>query len=300
MRTETLFALFSARKMATAHASVSDIRPTQLGQPAKQLRRSRQVKQLSFSAVCRTQSRNVRYLGIVMCHIEGDTCLVAMPPQAFEWSAKAHACSAQEMTVASALLIAQALFWVVDHENWSRSFKVLEVMGKSSRSARTQSRTIAKLVPVLCERPFPDDWKSPDTSRNAESVSANLFEVLSAIKQTPVLSIFRVSLSLYLSLAQFLSLSLSMQVCAVSWFAWKWRMALAWQPDLQVWWFWKKRTVWTVSLGLLSAAKFRPSSDTPGALRSVLLVTRPCCCRCCKYKLTLGQASFQATIHTMR
>ena len=67
--------------MATAHASVSDIRPRQLGQPAKQLRRPRQVEQLSFSAVCRTQSRNVRYLGIVTCHIESDTCLVATPWQ---------------------------------------------------------------------------------------------------------------------------------------------------------------------------------------------------------------------------
>ena len=142
-------------------------------------------------------------------------------------------------------------------------------MGKSSRRVRTRSRTVAKLVPVLCERPFPDDWKSPDTSRNADAVSANLFKVLSAIKQTPVLSIFRVSLSLSLSLSRSLSLSLSplLQVCAVSWFAWKWRMALASQPDLQMWWFWKKKkTVWTVSLGFLSAAKFRPSSDTSGAL----------------------------------
>ena len=148
-------------------------------------------------------------------------------------------------------------------------FKVLEVMGKSSRHVRTRSRTVAKLVRVLCERPFPDDGKSPDTSRNADAVNANLernLEVLSAIKQTLVLSILRVSLShsLYLSLS--LSLSLSLQVCAVSWFTWKWRMALAWQPDLQMWWFWKKKTVWTVSLGLLSAAKFRPSSDTSGAL----------------------------------
>ena len=39
------------------------------------------------------------------------------PTQAFEWSAKAHACSAKEMTVASVLLIAQALFWVGGHEN---------------------------------------------------------------------------------------------------------------------------------------------------------------------------------------
>ena len=49
------------------------------------------------------------------------------PTQAFEWSAKAHACSAKEMTVTSVLFIAQALFWVVDHENRQCSFHVLEV-----------------------------------------------------------------------------------------------------------------------------------------------------------------------------
>ena len=50
------------------------------------------------------------------------------PTQAFEWSAKAHACSAKEMTVTSVLLIAQALFWVVNQENRKCSFQVLEVI----------------------------------------------------------------------------------------------------------------------------------------------------------------------------
>ena len=94
-------------------------------------------------------------------------------------------------------------------------FEILEVMGKSSLRVRTRSRTVAKLVPVLCERPFPDNWKSPDTSRNADAVGANLFEVLSAIKQTPVLSIFRVSLSLSHSLILSLSLSLSLCKCVL-------------------------------------------------------------------------------------
>ena len=73
-------------------------------------------------------------------------------------------------------------------------------MGKSSRSVRTRSRIVAKPYQFLYERPFPDDWKSPDTSRKADAVSANLFQVLIAIKQTPVFSICRVSLSLSLSL----------------------------------------------------------------------------------------------------
>ena len=61
------------------------------------------------------QSRNVRYLGIVTdvphrkWYVSGGNAMVT-PTQAFEWSAKAHACSAKEMTVASVLLIAQALF----------------------------------------------------------------------------------------------------------------------------------------------------------------------------------------------
>ena len=118
------------------------------------------------------QSRNVRYLGIVTCHIESDTCLVATPTQAFEWSAKAHACSAKEMTVASVLLIAQACFeWSITKTD-RVVFKVLEVMAKCSRSVRTRNRTVAKLVPDLCERPFPDDWKSPDTRRKADAVGA--------------------------------------------------------------------------------------------------------------------------------
>ena len=48
---------------------------------------------------------------------------MATRTQAFEWSAKAHACSAKEMSMASVLLIAQALFEVVDHENRLCSFQ---------------------------------------------------------------------------------------------------------------------------------------------------------------------------------
>ena len=40
--------------MATARASVTDIRPWQLGQLRKQLRRPRRVEQMSFSTVCPT------------------------------------------------------------------------------------------------------------------------------------------------------------------------------------------------------------------------------------------------------
>ena len=72
-------------------------------------------------------------------------------------------------------------------------------MGKNSRSVRTRSRIVAKPYQFVYERPFPDDWKSPDSSRRADTVSANLFEVLIAIKQTPVLSICRASLSLSLT-----------------------------------------------------------------------------------------------------
>ena len=64
-------------------------------------------------------------------------------------------------------------------------------MGKSPRSVRTRSRTAAKPYQFVCDCPFHDDWTSPDTSRKADAVSANLFAVLSAIKQTPVLSICR-------------------------------------------------------------------------------------------------------------
>ena len=84
-------------------------------------------------------------------------------------------------------------------------------MGKSSRSVRTRSRSncrratvsSSKLVPVLCERPVPDDWKSPDTSRNdADVVSANLFEERN---QGDATFVYLSSLSL--------SLSISASVC---------------------------------------------------------------------------------------
>ena len=64
---------------------------------------------------------------------------------------------------------------------------VFELMGKSSRSVRTRSRTVAKPYQFVCNCPFHDDWKLPDTSQKADAVSVNLFEVLSAIKQMPVL-----------------------------------------------------------------------------------------------------------------
>ena len=82
--------------------------------------------------------------------------------QAFEWSAKAHACSAKEMTMTSVLPIARALFRVVDHKNRPCSF---QVMGKSSCSVRTRSQTVAKPYQFVRECPFHDDWKSRDTSR---------------------------------------------------------------------------------------------------------------------------------------
>ena len=70
---------------------------------------------------------------------------MAMPTQAFEWSAKAHAYSAKEMTVASVLLIAQALFWVVDHENRSCSFRDFGGYGQklSSRPDAESNRSQA-------------------------------------------------------------------------------------------------------------------------------------------------------------
>ena len=74
-------------------------------------------------------------------------------------------------------------------------------MGKCSCSVRTRSRIVAKPYQFLYVRPFPDDWKSPEASRKADAVSANFFEVLIAIKQTPVLSICRASISLSLSLS---------------------------------------------------------------------------------------------------
>ena len=113
----------------------------------------------------------MRYLGIVTCHIESDVCPLATPTQAFGWSAEAHGCSAKEMTVTSVLLIAQALFWVVDHGNRPCN---LEVMGKSSHCVWTRSRTVAKPYQFVCDCPFHDDWKSPDTSQKADTVSANL------------------------------------------------------------------------------------------------------------------------------
>ena len=51
-----LWGFFAREKMATAHGSFADIRPWQLGLPRKQLRRPRQVEQMSFSAVCPTNS----------------------------------------------------------------------------------------------------------------------------------------------------------------------------------------------------------------------------------------------------
>ena len=70
-------------------------------------------------------------------------------------------------------------------------------MGKNSR-VWTRTRTEAKLVPVLFQRPFPDDWKLPDTSPNRRcerEPSRNIDQK----KADPVLSVFRAVLSLSLS-----------------------------------------------------------------------------------------------------
>ena len=107
------------------------------------------------------------------------------PTQAFEWSGKAHACSAKEMTVTSILLIAQACFFFFEWSITKIDRVVFRFWGYSNgiweRSrgvVRTRSRIVAKPYQFLYERPFPDDWKSPDTSRKADAVSANLFAVL--------------------------------------------------------------------------------------------------------------------------
>ena len=166
---------------------------------------------------------------------------------------------AKEMTVTGVVLVAEALFWVIEHETRPLSFQVL---GKSCCSVQTRCRTVAKPYQFLCKCPFRTYWKSPDTSQKADAMSAKISKVLSAIKRTPVSCICRPSL--FFSLSKFLtkkicdnqkkkgkrekSLSLSLQVCAVSWFAWKGPLALAWQP------------VFIVILGHLSAAKFSAKS----------------------------------------
>ena len=85
---------------------------------------------------------------------------------------------AKEMTVKSVLLVAEALFWVIEHEKRPLSF---QVMGKSCRSVRTRSRTVGKPYEFVCECPFRTYWKLPDTSQKADAMSAKISKVLSAI-----------------------------------------------------------------------------------------------------------------------
>ena len=200
----------------------------------------------------------MRYLGIVTCHIESDTCLLATPWQ--------HQRKLSSGVLRRMRAVLRKWLWHVScslHKlcfEWSIT-KIDRVvfmfwrflpwhMGKSSRSVRTRSRIVAKPYQFLYERPFPDDWKSPDTSRKADAVSANLFEVLIAIKQTPVMFICRASLSLSLSLSH--------------------------SPTHSLFLF-------------LTKKKNLPPKRLPAlvghvwSLLSVSLVTRPCCCHCCNY-----------------
>ena len=215
------------------------------------------------------QSRNVRYLGIVTCHIESDTCLVATANASLRVrrpsSAKAHACSATEMTVASVLLIAQALFWVVDDENRSCSFQGFRGYGQrlSSRpdAESNRSQACTSFVWASFPRRLEIAWHQPECwrcerepfrsiERNQADASCLYFESLSLTHSiSPSVSL---SLSLSASVCCFLvCLKMTNGIGVTTWFA-----------DVVV----LKKTVWTVSLGLLSAAKFRPSSDTSGAL----------------------------------
>ena len=175
-------------------------------------------------------------------------------------------------------------------------------MGKSSRRVRTRSRTVAKLVPVLCERPFPDDWNcltpvgmltlwawtfskcwAAQSSRRQFCLS---FESLISLS---------LSLSLYLSLSLSVSLSLSLCKCVLflgllETYKWHWRDNLICRCGG----FEKKTNSVDCELGSPLSCKVWALVGHVWSSPSVSLVTRQCCCRCCNYNLQtdLGSSEF--------
>ena len=64
-------------------------------------------------------------------------------------------------------------------------------MSQKVRSVRTRARTAVKPYTFVCKNPFHDAWSSPDSSRKANPVRANLLQVFSAVAGMTVAAICR-------------------------------------------------------------------------------------------------------------
>ena len=62
-------------------------------------------------------------------------------------------------------------------------------MSQKVRSVRTRAHTAVKPYFFVCKNPFHDAWSSPDSSRKANPVRANLLQVLSAVAGMTVAAI---------------------------------------------------------------------------------------------------------------